>query len=312
MREEQKLYFNPMVKELVESFSYCFDVKVTFYSTRLDEWLVGYHSDASDYCFMIQKGLGVRYRCLSQDRQACARCTAMGRPFSYRCHGGLAEAVIPIVLDGKTVAFAMVGQFRMTEEVPQSVLDAWKEQGCGAETLEKAFHDRPFFTGERLSRMLRIFSAMLSFMTNSRNMKVEEADVVDRIMEYIEDHIGDAITITEVAKSIGRSPSSITHTLKDKMGYSFKDMVISRKIARFEQNLARDPSLTIRQGARMVGYEDALYFSRLYRKKRSMTPSGYVEMLRKTKNETGENLWVDQSETVVDDGNLKRHEEYNE
>jgi len=50
-----------MVKRLVESFSYCFDVKITFYSPRLDEWMVGYHTDASGSVksslqFGIEKG----------------------------------------------------------------------------------------------------------------------------------------------------------------------------------------------------------------------------------------------------------------
>jgi AraC-like DNA-binding protein len=284
MQDDLRLYFNPMVKRLVESFSYCFDVKITFYSPRLDEWMVGYHTDASDYCSMVQKKLKIRYRCLYQDRQACKRCSALRRQFFYHCHGGLTEAVLPIELDGNIVAYAMIGQFRMTNEAPKAMLEAWRATDSDPEELGKAFLDRPYFSDERLSKMLYIFSATLQFLISTQNMKLRKAELVEQVMAFVEAHIDEPVSIGEVASAVGKSPSTVTHTLKDKMGVSFKEMVITQKLMRFERILLADPALSIGQAAHMVGYDDALYFSRLYHTKRGGTPSDYLETVRRTKN----------------------------
>jgi len=292
MHEDVKLYLNPMVKRLVESFSYCFDVKITFYSPHLDEWLVGYHTDVSDYCTMVQKELKVRYKCLYQDGQACRRCGALGRSFSYHCHGGLTESVMPIQLDDCIVAYAMLGQFRMTKEPPVGIVEAWQAAGKSVDELRKAFLDRPFFSEERLSKMLYLFSTTLSFLISTQNVKLQKPELVEQVMAYIEHHLSEPVSLNEVAHAVGKSPSTVTHTLKEKVGMSFKELVITQKMMRFERILLADPTLSINQAARMVGYDDALYFSRLYRSKRSSSPKEYLEMVRRSKS-------LDEEKTVL-------------
>lgn len=292
--EGPKLFFNPLVKQLIDSFSFCFDVKITFYSLNLEEWLVGYHSAASDYCTMIQSQLKIRYRCLHQDTSMCQRCNKLKRQFSYRCHGGLTEAVFPIIMDGGLVAFAMIGQFRMTDTLPSDMLNRWKSAGFDEKALKKAFFDRPFFSSERLEKMLYIFSTTLFFLINTQNMAIRKTELVERVLSYVDAHMSEPISIEEVSQALGKSSSTITHTLKNKLDLSFKQLVISQKLMRFDRLIMHDPDLPIMQASRMVGYDDALYFSRLYHSKRFSTPSEFVQMVKQSRqmNELDTSLFV--------------------
>jgi AraC-like DNA-binding protein len=284
MGNEPKLFFNPVVKKLIESFSFCFDVKITFYSPSMDEWLVGYHTSSSDYCTMIQQKLKIRYRCLHQDNAMCEKCKRLDRQFSYRCHGGLTEALIPIEVEGKTIAYAMIGQFRMDEEPPKSICDEWKGKGFDEKELVDAYHDRAYFSAERLEKMLYIFSTTLSFLVNTQNMTIKKPELVERVMEYVEEHMEEPVTITEVSDALGKSPSTITHVLKAKLDLSFKQLVITQKMMRYEKIVQNDPTLTVSQVSRMIGYDDPLYFSRLYREKRGSTPSDFIVTVRRARN----------------------------
>lgn len=284
MKSGQRIFFNPLVKQLVDSFSYCFDVKITFYSTDLKEWLVGYHTNASDYCTMIQNELQIRYKCLRQDWQMCRKCERLDRPYFYRCHAGLSEAIFPVKMEGKLTAFAMVGQFRLDAEPPASIKDAWKKKGLDEKLLMKMFLDRPYFSAERLEKMLFIFSATFNFLISTQNMTIRKPELVEQVMAYIEDHISDPVTLGEVASALGKSPSTITHTLQAKLDTSFKQLVITQKLMMFDRILLSHPDFSITQAARQVGYGDALYFSRLYRSKRSCTPSEYRKTIRQSRN----------------------------
>lgn len=283
MGSEPKLFFNPLVKKLIESFSYCFDVKITFYSLNMEEWLVGYHTDSSDFCTMIQQKLKVRYRCLNQDNTMSKKCRRLERKFVYRCHGGLSEALLPIKMDGKMIAIAMLGQFRMEGEIPKLLRSEWKEAGYDEKELSKAFHDRPFFSSERIDKMLYIFSATLEFLVHTQNMTIKKPELVERILGYVEEKIDIPLSIDDVAKALDKSPSTITHTLKARLDMSFKQLVITEKIQKWERIIINDPTISVTQAAHMVGYDDAMYFSRLYRSKKDTTPTDFIDMVNRSR-----------------------------
>jgi len=48
----------------------------------------------------------------------------------------------------------------------------------------------------------------------------------------------------------------------------------------FESIIADDPSLPIQEAAFRVGYEDPLYFSRIYKKFRMTSPSSYIKLIK--------------------------------
>jgi len=283
MKNEPVLFFNTSVKKIIESFSYCFNLRITFFSLQMKEWLVGYHQESSDYCNLIQKKLKIRYRCLREDSMMCHKCKVLNQSLHYQCHGGLTEVIIPIEIDNTLVAFAMIGQFRLKENPPENIVKSYIEQGFSAEELVNAYKDRPLFTQEKLNKMINIFSTTISLMVNSGEMKIKKATLVEQVLNYVDEHIKEVITINEVSENLKISPSSITHTLTRELGMPFKQLVITRKIMLFENIVNDNPSITIKKASSLIGFEDPLYFSRLYKKKIGITPSEFVNTARQTK-----------------------------
>lgn len=282
MEKNTKLFFDPSVRKLIESFSYCFDIKITFYSPSLDEWLVGYHTTASDFCTLMQQTLHVRYRCLHQDALMCAKCGRVHKRIVYRCHAGLYEAVIPIFMQGELVAYCVAGQFRMHEGVSDILRREWVRNGFEFSVLEKAFLDRPLFSQEKLDHMLFLLEEYIGYFTSTEAMKLRKPELVEAVVQYIESHIGDAISLEEVAEELSKSGSTITHAVKNSLGMSFKELLISQKLMSFERLISHEPDMPIFEAAEKVGYSDALYFSRIYRKYRGMPPSDYVDSVHRS------------------------------
>ncbi len=286
MDQRKYLVFNPAVQKFVESYSYCFNVKITFFSLDLEELLVALHSASDDYCSLIQTNLQIRYRCLQQDRMICQQCKERGQQLVYTCHGGLTEAVIPIELSGSLVCYALIGQFRTSATIPQSIAQPWREHGFAFSVLENAFLKRPLYDTTMLERMFDLFRVSLSLLIETNSLKLRQPDLIEKILMYIDDNIDKAIAIADVAKAVHRSPSSITHSLQAQIGLSFQKLLITKRLSNFERVILQDPTLQIQEAVRASGYEDPLYFSRLYKKYRGQSPSDFLSYAQITNQDT--------------------------
>ena len=169
-----KIFFDPSVKELIDSIALSFNVRITFFSVTRDEYLVGYHLQDSDFCSMIQSKLGIRYRCLALDTRMCAKCKRLGERIVYRCHAGLSEVIVPVYIEKKLMAFACLGQFRMSDDIPHEMTTLWKEHGYPEEELRKAFFERPKYTEEQLKRILYIFSTSIEYLLSTSRLKLRK------------------------------------------------------------------------------------------------------------------------------------------
>jgi AraC-like DNA-binding protein len=111
-------------------------------------------------------------------------------------------------------------------------------------------------------------------------LNVHQPGLTEKILRWLDNHITDTIELDTLASAMCCSRSTISHTIKRRLGMSFKQLCAQKKVHRFEKIIAVEPLLTIAEAALRVGYDDPLYFSRLYKKIRLITPSAYVKSVR--------------------------------
>jgi AraC-like DNA-binding protein len=280
MDTDLRLFFDDEVKELIDSFARCFKVKINLRSSRMREFIVGLQNPGSRFCRLIQTELNLRPRCEMQDEQMCLRCGGREEMLVYFCYAGLSEAVMPVLLGGITMGYAMIGQFRTRENISPEILALWKERGFYPETLQEAFLEQPYFEKTGLDSMLRLFSMLIKYITNEKHLSVSRTGLTGDIIRWMDAHLTEEISIDKIAAAMQRSRSSISHTLKQRLNMSFKQLHTLKRIEFFERNAAVDPELSVQEGAFKAGFNDPLYFSRLYKKLRRRSPSQYIKSIR--------------------------------
>ncbi|MDR1374619.1 MAG: PocR ligand-binding domain-containing protein [Treponema sp.] len=283
MIEKLGLFFNEEVQRLIDSFAYCFKVKITIFSAGMEELIVGLQNPGSHFCQLIQKKLRFRYRCCQQDKLMCKRSEQRREFVVYHCYSGLSESVIPIEIEETVIGYGMLGQFRTVNNLPEEIVRNWIAAGFDRETLQAAFMEQPFFDKTALDNMLRLFSMLISFIVTREYVKIRRPGITEKVIQWMEDHIADRIDLCEVAAAMNRSRSTISHIIKRHLGLSFKQLCILKRIQRFESIIILDPNLSIQEAAARVGYEDPLYFSRIYKKVRLASPSTYIKSIRRHK-----------------------------
>jgi AraC-like DNA-binding protein/ligand-binding sensor protein len=285
MTEKLNLFFDEEVQRLIDSFAYCFKVKITVYSAGMEELIVGLQNPGSRFCQMVQKGLRFRYRCCRQDKLMCERCERKHELLVYRCYAGPSEAVMPIQVENTFIGYGVLGQFRTREKLPEEISTDWLKAGLDGKTLETAFLEQPFFDQPALDNMLRLFSMLVAFIVTREYVKVRRPGLTEKVIQWLDAHISDSenLDLEKIAAAVQKSRSTISHTIKRQLGLSFKQLCILKRIQRFESIIAADPGISIREAAIQVGYEDPFYFSRIYKKVRLAPPSTYIKSVRENK-----------------------------
>ncbi|MDR2808672.1 MAG: PocR ligand-binding domain-containing protein [Spirochaetaceae bacterium] len=280
VNDRQAIIFNEEVQRLIDSFAYCFKVRFTVFSVDGEDALMGYPYSLSDYCLLIRKSLGEENACIKQNHYACNRCEQNRKLLLYRCHAGLNEAVMPIICGTDTVGYAMIGQFRMKEKIPQDIIIKWQGKDLDPEILEQTFAKLPFFDEPMVSNMLHLFSMLTEFIVSHDYVNIMPLSLAERLNHWLEKHIMEPVSLDDAAKAMCCSSSTISHTIKKSFGMSFKRFFTLKRIAYFESQIRKDSAQSICQAAEKAGYDDPLYFSRIYKRVRNSTPKEFRDFVR--------------------------------
>jgi two-component system, response regulator YesN len=100
---------------------------------------------------------------------------------------------------------------------------------------------------------------------------------LDYAVEYIEKNLHRDITLGEVARYMNTSPHYFSRLFKKEFSQSFTDFVTDRRIVRAVTWL-RDTDKTITEMAFALGYSEANYFSKVFRKRLGLPPSEFKRL----------------------------------
>lgn len=277
------VFLHPEVQDLIDAFARSFPAKITLFSASMEELSVALGNPGSPYCRVVRERLGLVQLCKDMDRSMCSRSVGVEGVTRYRCHGGLVEAILPVKIDGRIIGYFMLGQFRDGGAVDDSIWEHAKKQGLDVSFIKDAFDAVPLFSPESTESMMELFTMLVRFIVSQRYVAAPQGVLLNRIETWIQDNIQEAFRLDHMARDLAKSPSSLSHTVKEKAGMSLGGLVALRKVEAFEEEIKLHPEWGIKEGADYLGYEDPLYFSRVYRKVRGQSPRSYLATVRNAK-----------------------------
>ena len=117
-----------------------------------------------------------------------------------------------------------------------------------------------------------VFSSMMGcIIENARNQSVRPVRLAEA---YIERHYAEPLSLDIVAQEVNLSPAYFSTVFKKETGSSFVDYIAEFRVKKAKE-LLKGSSFNINQVATAVGFYDARYFSRLFKKITGMTPVEY-------------------------------------
>lgn len=136
--------------------------------------------------------------------------------------------------------------------------------------MEKYYHDI-FQTVLLAPVMFSIVQGMILFIFDlidgaSKQKQDATTDVIERGLQYIEaNYHRQDLDLRNVAEYVGMSPSYYSHLIVKKKGRSFRQILTDIRLKK-ACRLLTETTMTIQEITDKVGYNDANYFSRIFKK----------------------------------------------
>jgi AraC-type DNA-binding domain-containing proteins len=136
---------------------------------------------------------------------------------------------------------------------------------------------RPFERTRAEAQLRLLLSHYLEYYPNETT--IPAADYATLAKQYIEHHYWrSSLTVSDIVNAVQLERSYLFRLFKESTGMSLLSYLTDYRIQRASE-LLRTSDLSIKSIAYSVGYRDQLYFSRVYKKATSYTPSEYRSLL---------------------------------
>ena len=276
MHESMHHTINHKVSEIFDLYTELHDIRVSLFSP--DGSLI--YPDAvnrpnCDHCRLLREDLGFDMKCQELDHTMMRVAFERQDMITYTCHAGMREVTAPILVNDELAGYVMLGQFRSESAPEQSPYAGEWEKTMGGNALQEAYEETAVFPEGKIETLIQLFHHLLDFIIGGQMIQHKDYDLIAPVIERIRDHPEQELQLDEASRLVGRSASTVSRVFKKVTGLSFKQYQVKYRMERAASLLESKPNAPVAEIALAVGYDDALYFSRVFRKHFGRSPSEY-------------------------------------
>ena len=115
---------------------------------------------------------------------------------------------------------------------------------------------------------------------------------IEKACQYLLNNLSREVALDDIASHVCLSPSRLGHLFRAEMGVNIVRWLEDQRIT-VAKDLLQNRYTPIAKVASQIGYEDPMYFSRVFRKRAGMTPSEYRRITAaKTAPSEGTEEWL--------------------
>ena len=235
--------------------------------------LVSHASRACAYCLSVQEKLS---RIAAQQSQTVS------------CPNGLCETAVPVRSGDRAVAYLLTGQvFRHPPTRKQFEAAVRQVRHWGISVSRKALREAYFASAvippkrhAAMIGLLEIFAQHLALLGNQLLVQQQNAEppVITHAKDYILEHQGENLRLSQVAKACNTSTFYFCKMFKRNTGLNFTDYLSRVRIEK-SKGLLLNPNLRVSEIAFEVGFQSLTHYNRVFKKLLGLSPSGYRAQL---------------------------------
>jgi AraC-like DNA-binding protein len=120
-----------------------------------------------------------------------------------------------------------------------------------------------------------LLSLILAEVSNAMTPATQTRDaMVGNVLDYIQRHCCEPLSLAEVAAAVHKSPAYVTHKVKLATGASVGEWITSNRLHQACTRLLHSGA-SVAQVAELVGWQDVTHFIRQFKRRFGMTPGAW-------------------------------------
>lgn len=216
----------------------------------------------SGYCSTLRRNAAFNALCVDCDLRHLQQARDSKKPVVYVCHEGLVEGVVPFFNDaGEYLGAIQFGQIRL----PGRHARDRKHTGL--------FKALPCYGLDHVRNIAFLLECLADYIYKNQLVYLRRAQWAERIREHVKANLSAPLTIDELARAGGVSPSFLSHEFKREFGLSARQYVIKQKVEAARKLLKKD--VPVKSVAEQLGFCDEFHFSKMFKAFSGKAPSVY-------------------------------------
>lgn len=264
------------IGELLKDFYTLTGTRIAFCSQDFKEYIAE-PKDICSFCSILRKDGNADKKCRECDRHAFEYAAHSRGLYVYECHAGLTEGVAPVVIEDKLLGYLMMGQTLRhipDEQHWDNVYSRCRNFNVDFDSLKEAFLKLTHVEWEKIYAAARIMDISAKFIHLSNFIKVQEPSLLEKIKNYIESNMNNAVTISDMSRSLSISKSYLSHRIKSEFKRPFTRYLQDKRIEKAKIFLEQT-DLDISRISEMVGFSDPNYFARIFKRATGSSATQY-------------------------------------
>jgi AraC-like DNA-binding protein len=269
-------YNKDKLEELLRSFYTLTGIRIVVFGFDLRKIAEVPGGDCG-FCQLIRTDQKAERKCRASDIFACEQCRRLNKQYSYTCHAGLTETVVPIYYGKLIIGYLMIGQ--VLHEIYPDIYWPKVESLCDAYNIDKKLLHNEYkqltpITPEQVSASVKILEACAGLLYLERTISLKEDNLASQINDYIMNNLNADLSVSALSCRFQISRSRLYKIVNEYYNCGVEQLTRTLRIAKAKELLG-DTTLKVSEIAHQVGYSDYNYFIKVFKTDAGLTPFQY-------------------------------------
>jgi AraC-like DNA-binding protein/ligand-binding sensor protein len=282
----EALVESPLYRDYAAAWQTTTGMPLQFIPAEAWNYRTTHSSKLTPLCALMAARSGTCAACMQSHERIMKE--AAKEPCVRPCAFGLSELAVPVRIGEDTVGFLLTGQVLREEPTEKAFAEfEARVRGTGVrlapEKLRKAYFDTPVVgtnVQKAALRLLRIFAEHLASLANQIVLENTHSEpfLLQRTKAYINEHLDEEISLSELARRVGSSKFYICKLFKRCMGLTFTEYRARCRVERAKKMLL-EPNRRVSEVAFDAGFQSLTHFNRIFRRFVGESPTDFREHL---------------------------------
>lgn len=262
---------------LLKDFYTLTHIRITVFNEKFQE-LAAYPQQIAPICQIIRSDPNAILRCNECDRLGCKTAAGRHTAYTYQCHAGLTESIMPLYLGNIVIGYLFFGHvfsYKTYDEGWKQIKNLCSNYYLNFEDLKQACWECPIISEDYIVSASHILQAVASYLCLERMVMFRQKELPVQIDEYILSHYTENLDTQTLCEHFQIGKTTLYEISKQNYGVGIAEHIRFLRIEKAKALLTNQLEMSINEIASACGFNNYNYFITVFKHVVGIPPKQY-------------------------------------